>query len=356
VRDHARLLAEDLTTAESSCTFHWLSREERSLRGARSEIRAWAGELEGSLAERRPDAILLHYSVFSYSHRGLPLFVTPILGALRSSRAPLVTVLHEYAYPWRLGDWRGNVWAVAQRAALISVMRASCAAITTGDARVAWLTSRRWLPRRRVLLAPVFSNLPAPDPRKGGQGSLLIGLFGYSYQGAAVSLILDALHELRSRGLGAQLRLLGAPGPSSSAGAAWLSAARERGLEEALSFSGALPAQELSNALAECATLLFVDRAGPTSRKGTLAASLASGRPVVALDGPQTWSELVQGAAARVVEPTARALADALALLLEDEDAREAQGRRGRSFAEHEMGLSRTTEAVRSLLADPRCA
>src|SRR5258705_5656068 len=153
VRDHAGLLAAELTSRGCSCTFHWLRRQQRSLRGARSEIGAWATELAPTLAASRPDAILLHYSVFSYSHRGLPLFVRPTLAALRGSGAPLVTVLHEFAYPWHYGDWRGNVWAAAQRAALIPVMRASCAAITTGEERVDWLTSRAWLPRRRVLLA-----------------------------------------------------------------------------------------------------------------------------------------------------------------------------------------------------------
>lgn len=356
VRDHAGLLAADLTRRGHSCTFHWLRREERSLRGARAEVLAWTRELAPALSDNRPGAILLHYSVFSYAHRGLPLFVRPTLAALQSSGAPVVSVLHEFAYPWRYRDWRGNVWAIAQRAALIPVMRTSCAAITTGDARVQWLTSRPWLPRRRVLLAPVFSNLPAPSAPDGGHGHELIGLFGYSYQGAAMSVILDALGDLRGRGLGARLRLLGAPGRSSSAGDAWLDGARERGLEDAVSFSGALPAQELSDALAECDVLLFVDEAGPTSRKGTLAASLASGRPVVALDGPQTWSELVERRAAQVVAPTDSALVDALSVLLEDERSREELGLRGRVFAEREMGLSRTTEAVRSLLADPLCA
>ncbi|MCW3068747.1 MAG: hypothetical protein JWL67_1372 [Solirubrobacterales bacterium] len=352
VRDHAGLLAQDLEREDTSCTFHWLLRSEASLRGSSAEIHRWARDLRATLAEHPPDAVLLHYSVFSYSHRGIPLFVRPTLAALRGSDAPLIAILHEYAYPWRYGDPRGNVWALTQRAALISVMRAARAAVTTGEARVTWLASRRWLPQRRVLLAPVFSNLPAPTvPTPHGEP--VIGLFGYSYQGASLSVILDALRELRSRDTGVKLRLLGAPGRSSAAGAAWSGAAEERGLGDLVSFSGALPAQELSDALAACHVLLFVDKAGPTSRKGTLAGSLASGRPLVALDGPQTWSELLESGGARIVEPTAAALVDALAPLLAQEDAREALGRRGRSFYEHEMALSRTTAAVRTLLREP---
>jgi glycosyltransferase involved in cell wall biosynthesis len=351
VRDHARLLAAALEGGEISCTFHWLQREERSLRASRAEIGAWTRQLADELAERRPDAILLHYSVFTYSHKGVPLFVPAVISALRAQRVPIVTVLHEFAYPWGYGGWRGVVWSLTQRVMLVEVMRASAAAIVTADTRAGWLASRVWLPKRPVLAAPVFSNLPAPavaEPAR--RDPPVVGLFGYSYQGAAVSLILDAIGRLRERGLRAQLRLLGAPGPSSPAGQSWLEQARARGLEDALSFSGALPAQELSDALAACEVLLFADTAGPSPRKGTLAGSLASGRPVVAIDGPARWPELISAQAVALAPPTALGLAEVLAQLLGDEAEREALGARSRAFAESEMGVERTARAARALL------
>jgi len=353
VRDHAGLLAHALEREDVSCTSHWLARDETSFGGSRSEIAAWTSRLTAELAAERPDAILLHYSVFSYSHKGVPVFVRPLMAALRASGIPVVAVLHEIAYPWMYGGWRGGVWAVTQRALLVEVMRTSASAIVTADFRAGWLASRPWLPKRRVLVAPVFSNLPPPLAAPAGErGGPVVGLFGYSYQGAAVSLALDALGDLRSRGVDAQLRLLGAPGPSSSAGEAWLAGARARGLLDALSFSGALPAQDLSDALAACDVLLFADTAGPSSRKGTLAGSLASGAPLVAIDGPHTWSELARRDAARVVSPTPAAIADALADLLADDGARRALGARGRAFAEAEMGIERTTEAVIALVGE----
>ena len=78
-------------------------------------------------------------------------------------------------------------------------------------------------------------------------------------------------------------------------------AGREGRVGDALSFSGPLPAQDLSDELAACDLLLFADDPGPSSRKGTLAASLASARPVIAIDGPQGWSELAEAGAVRVV-------------------------------------------------------
>jgi glycosyltransferase involved in cell wall biosynthesis len=353
VRDHAGVLAQALARENVSCSFHWLVREQSSLRGSRSEIRAWARGLARELAESRPDAILLHYSVFSYSYKGLPLFVRPAMSALRASRAPVLGVLHELAYPLRYGGWRGRVWAISQRALLIEVMRTCAAVIVTADFRASWLTSRRWLAKRKVLVAPVFSTLPAPTALSPKPSTTpVIGVFGYSYEGAAVTLILDAVRGLRARGVSSQLRLLGAPGRASAAGEAWVEAADARGIADELSFSGVLPAQELSDALAACDLLLFADISGPSSRKTTLTASLASGTAVVAIDGARTWPQLIRSEAIRLVAPAAGALEDAIGELLADRAGREALGARGRTFSERDMGVSRTASAVRTLLGE----
>jgi glycosyltransferase involved in cell wall biosynthesis len=128
--------------------------------------------------------------------------------------------------------------------------------------------------------------------------------------------------------------------------------AAERGLADALDFTGPLPAQALSDTLARCDVLLFADTVGPTGRKGTLAGELASGRPVVAIDGPLTWRALVEARAARVVAPEAAELAAALGELLGDREERERLGARGRSFYLREMALERTVTVTRELLAE----
>jgi len=323
------------------------------MRGSLSEFRAWTRQLAIELDKSQPDAVLLHYSVFAYSYRGVPLFVRPTLSALRDLRVPIITVLHEFAYPWKRRGWRGLVWALTQRVLLVDVARASTAVIVTTDDRARWLDSRSWLPRRRVVFAPVFSNLPPPttEPRVGHRCPV-IGLFGYSAEESAASLVLDAVRLLSDRGLEVRLMLLGAPGRSSAGTEAWLARAGTREITDALYFSGILPAHELSDALAACDVLVFADVAGPSSRKTTLAASLASGRPVVAIDGPARWSELIQSEATRVVKPTAPALAEAIVALLADEGLREALGARGRAFAEQRMSVRRSANVVTSLLRD----
>jgi glycosyltransferase involved in cell wall biosynthesis len=348
-RDHATLLTEELQRRGARCTTHWLTRTQRSARASRAEIRAWLGGLATELRSERPDVAIVHYSVFSYAHAGVPLFVRPLFGELRRAGIPTVTVAHELAYSWRSGGARGKVWALTQRAALVAVMRASAAMLVTTDERARWIESRRWLPRRPVAFAPVFSNLPPPAAAVA-RARATVGLFGYAYDTAATPLVLDALRRVVDGHGEARLLLLGAPGGGSSAGRRWREAADARGLADALSFTGTLSAQELSDALASCELLLFGASAGPSSRKGTLAASLASGRPVVAVDGPNRWEELAGSGAALIVAPNADALARAVGGLLADEAEREAQGARARAFSRERMSVGRTADAVSELI------
>lgn len=352
VSAHAMLLAEALGSEGVSCSTHWLWRTDHSLRGARSEFRTWTEALAGELADADADVLILHYSVFSYAYRGIPVYVRPALRALRRSRIPLITVLHEFAYPWKRGGLRGRAWSLTQNALLIDVMRSSAAVVVTAPFRAEQLASRPWLPRRATAVAPVFSNLPAPAAiaSRPEQGGLQLGLFGYAYEGAATSLVLDAVSLLHQQGLEVRLQLLGAPGRDAPAGQAWLAGARARGIEQALSFSGVLSAQDLSDALAACDILLHPEPSGPTSRKGTLAASLASARPVVAIDGPRRWAELVESQAALVVEGSAPALASAVAGLCADPARREALGVRGGEFARQAMSVQRSADLVVELI------
>ncbi len=352
VRDHAVLLADALSELDVSCSLHWLWRSEQSILGARSALHSFARALAAELEQRRPSAVILHYSVFAYSYRGFPVFVRPILEALRGSGLPLVTVLHEFAYPWKRGGLRGRAWALTQRALLLEVMRASAGLVVTAPLRAQWLAAQPWLPRRPIAVAPVFSNLPAPSVRRSPaqRDGNVVGLFGYAYEGAAVALVLDALGLLHARGLLVQLQLLGAPGRDTPAAEAWLKGARTRGIEQTLCFSGVLSAQDLSDALAACDVLLHPEPSGPTSRKGTLAASLAAGSAVVAIDGPRAWDELIESRAALVVKPSAAALADAIAGLLEAAERRQALGASGAEFARRAMGVERSAQVVGGLL------
>lgn len=355
VRDYAAVLTSALVEQGASAQTWWLTRSHLSGAASAAEISRWSRALERDLRAEPPDLVLFHYSVFGYSYRGVPVFVPRVLRALRAAGAPAVSVLHEVAYPFRHPGWRAKLWAVSQRALLISVMRATAAVLVTADFRASWLASRRWLPKRPVALAPVHSALPAPlSSFADNGGGTRLGLFGYAYQGACVSLVLDALRALREADPETTLALLGSPGPDSAVGEQWLALARARGVSDALSFSGTLSAQALSDAIAASELLLFADETGPASRKSSLAAALASGRPVVAIDGPRRWQELVDSGALSLAAPVPDAIARAVLALLDDPAEREALGARGRRFAEERMSPATGARAVLELYAQLR--
>jgi hypothetical protein len=351
VRDHAGLLAQALAAEEISCSWHWLTRRSSCARASAAEVRAWTGTLATELDGERPDAVLLHYSVFSLSHRGLPVFVPGVLAALGARRRPLLAFLHELVFPWGRDGARGAAWAASQRVAIAALMQQASAAIVSTDLRARWLSSRVWLASRPLAVAPVFSNLPPPQAvSRETRAEPRIGLFGFA--AGSIDTVLDAMAELAGRGVPVRLVLFGAAGERSAAGLAWSAAARARGLAERVGFAGELPAQELSDALAACEVLIFIDGPGPTSRKGTLAASLASGAPVLALDGPQTWQELRSSGAAMLVAPSSAGLAAGLAELLEDPQARRSLGERGLAFAHEQMSVQRSSRVVAGVLRE----
>lgn len=354
VRDHGKRLSEALQGRGFTVVVSWWERTSgRRLRGALREARQWSSELNQSVRDLEPKAVLVHYSVFAFSHRGIPLLAVPVFRSLGGGNAdvPIVTFLHEFAYPWGRRGWRGTAWAVTQRLVLWFVVARSSTLIVTTPQRADWISSRRWLPRRRVAVAPVFSNLPPERPHhKSTPIGPRIGLFGYGHEAVALPTLLEALLTLRQTTPEARLLLLGAPGADSPSGRHVRALARQCGLEDALDFTGVLPAQALSDALADCDVLLFADAEGPSSRKTTLAASLASGRPVVALDGPNTWDALVRERAIALVEPTSLALAEAVRKLLADLSAANALGNRGRVFADRHMSLDQAATIVLAAL------
>jgi hypothetical protein len=226
-----------------------------------------------------------------------------------------VTVLHEYALPWGKNGWRGVIQGAAQRFALPPVVSTSSALVVTTDERADWLRRRIWLPRRATAIAPVFSNLPdAFTVPPQSAGPMRIGMFGYPPSSAP--LIAGAMARLLSGGTAAELWLLGTPGPNTTVGEAWRQAGTGAGIGAALRFTGVLRPAALAGELSRCHILVFDDGDRPSSRKGTLASALASGRPVVAVDGARTWSTLVRDGAIRLVTREPAALGDTLLSVL----------------------------------------
>ncbi len=139
-----------------------------------------------------------------------------------------------------------------------------------------------------------------------------------------------------------RLELLGAPGPGTATSEAWLGRREARSVREAIEFSGRLPAQELSDELARCAVLLCAASPGPTSRKGTLAGSLASGGRWWRSTGHLTWAELREQDAARVVARRRRRARRRARTAARRPSSARPSGARGRAFHDRRMAAACT--------------
>ena len=348
VRDHAQALAHGLADTGIEAIMEW---GELSPKPSRTEIEAWLKQVVATAHREHPTVILFHYSVFTLSWRGIPLHATVVARRLRNIGPPVVTLLHEFAYPWGRRGWRGLIHAVSQRIALIAVVRsARCLVVTTPD-RCDWLQERRWLPKRPVAFVPVFSSVPVQfaTPKIGdaqGAPSADVAVVGYGTEGARADLVVKAVRLTTVAGL--RLLLVGAPGPDSGAARVWSEAATHCGCP--LHFTGLLPPEALSAALSSAGVIVFADEAGPTARKSTLAAAMAHGKAIIALDGPQTWDDLRACGAVSIVPPEVHALSAEIARLLDDSSAREALGERARDFYANRMALAHAAPQVASCL------
>jgi hypothetical protein len=344
LRDHAAVMEPALRELGASIDTAWWEREPSwSWRQTRCSAARFLSELRARLTESNYDAVVWHYAVFDYGARtawdlrGMPIHAPRVARALAGGGPPLIVVVHESAYPWsRAGGWQRNVLAAGHRAALLTVVRAADATVLTSRPRERWLISRRWLPPRPRACIPVCATLPTvAATQTSGDGR--IGVLGFGTDDARPDVVVGAARELRARGHAVNLRLLGAPGAGGDRSARWSEIARALGCEAALSFTGVVAAPELARELAAVDIVVFPQAAGAGANKGTLGAALALARPVVALDGRDTWQEAVREGALIVSAPTPLALAGRLEPLIGDERARARQAAAGHAFYAREM-------------------
>lgn len=360
VREYGRVLEDALRRQGVAVRSMWWERNEAwSAARALGAFRTWMDQVAAAVGHDRPDWIVCHYSVFSYCHRGMPTLVPTMARRLKDLGVPVVPVLHEMAAPWQGRGWRGAVVALSHRAALRGLLGVTTGAVVTTEDRLSWLRSRPYLPGRPALCQPVFSCLPlAPgdraEPPAGGEEASL-GSFGWAEGGVRIDPVVRALAMLRHRGLKAHLTLIGAPGPDSPRGRAWQAAVARAGCSDALHFTGVLEPGALALELARPTVLVVADESGPSSRRTTLAAALVAARPVVALDGPQSWRQAVD-AGAILVADGAGSMAELIEDLVHDGRRRQAQGAAAlgfyRSTAAPEVASSRLVGFLQGL--EPR--
>jgi len=351
VTDYGHLLNQALRRKGLEVDEHW---SVNSATGCSAAAHATINLLRRAMAIPPGTATLWHYSSFAYGMRGIPLPGVLFGVVVRIRGGTVITIVHEAVYPWGRRGWRGGLQALTQRVALLGVILGSHVLVVTTSGR-AELFGR--LPRplaRAVEYLPVFSTIGEPaEPAeiRDRADPPVVGVLSHSSEGAMAELLFEAVARL-PREIVPRIVLLGAPGPSSRGGLHWQSLARRRAMEQHLEFTGVLPEGQLGERLRSCDLILFLDPDGPTSRKTTLAAGLAHGMPIIAVDGPDRWVELVDRGAVVLVSADGHGLALAIAGLLASPERRRDLGGKAQAFYRERMGLDLVAAGMSHVIAE----
>jgi glycosyltransferase involved in cell wall biosynthesis len=261
------------------------------------------------------------------------------LGWLRSARRArrlgdgrrLVAVLHEV---FERGDSRLRMRLLerAHRWSAATIAAAADAVVVSDPARARRLS--RLVPGvARPTVVPVGPNVPVPAEAPRRARSEIVCSFGLLQARRDLETLVQAAALLRRTRPGATFVLVGDldGDPARRASLAALAAR----LEAPVTFTGSLPAAEVSAALAGAAVFVSPYTDAVSLGSGTLAAALAHALPVVVFEDVELHPALVPGSTVLTAPRSAEGLARVLDAALGPEA--DAVGAAGRALYEREL-------------------
>ena len=316
----------------------------------------------------RPEVVHVQFAPSAFGFSPLPGLLPLLVG----SHAPVVTTLHEYGW-WAAPSWMPEVlWRTLERRRLWDretgrLVPASAAALTTNPAHGAVLGARVGVRAVRVPLAPNAPDLGAGAPRADVRRRLgvrsdavLAVFFGFVHPVKGLRYLIEAVSALHEEYPGLHLLVVGGftslalPEPQALAFrdelVTW---ARGCGVEDAVTFTGHLPAEAVSAALHAADVAVFPFTAGASTKSGALLSAFAHRLPTVVTAAEEPDPDLVDGETV-VVAPRRRdaaALAVALRRVLGDDALRRKVAEGGAALAA-ERTWSRVAAAHRDLYAE----
>jgi len=308
-------------------------------------------ELSARLDQDPGSRLLVQYVPSVFGRRGTNLPFCRWLRSRRSAGGDVRVMFHE---PYLYLRWRPDhiVTAFTQRAMAAILLDAATHVYLSTD------TWRRYLGRfradavRRAVTLPIPSAIPSVDSAEAvqatrssmiGTGTHLVGHFG-SYGNHVAPLLRQALNDLLSSGVQVAASCTGAGSDSFVE----RMVADRPDLRGRLFATGRVPAREISVHLQACDLLLQPYPDGVTTRRTSVMAGLANGRPVVTTDGALTediWRST--GSVALVPPDNAAALVERARELLNDTKARASLAARGSATYAAHFALRHTIDALR---------
>jgi hypothetical protein len=295
-----------------------------------------------------PRRVLVQYVPHAFGLRAMNLPFARWVGSVRE--APVDLMFHEVAFPWS---------ARPSHVLLAAATRLMARLAGRGAARV-FVSTEAWIPVLRsvgvggAVALPIPSNLPpaptpVPAPRRAAPAFGHFGTFG----GTIAPLLEPALREALERVPGSCAVLVGRGSGAFATGFA----RRHPHLAGRLEPSDDVPPAVAAERLASCDILVQPYPDGATTRRTSLMAGLAAGRPVVTNRGPLTEA-FWDGLGAMVLAPDPVSIGRSAAALAADPDRCAALGARARLAHDAHFSVEQTVQRLRELPprpAAPRC-
>lgn len=295
-------------------------------------VRAWAGQ-------RRLDLLNIQFQTAAFAMSPWIHFLPDRLRAV-----PVVTTFHDLRVPYLFPKaGRLRPWIVHHLA------RASSGVIVTNHEDDHQMQS---IPHRALI--PIGSNILKPLPPgfdrasyRASTGSAdsdcLLAYFGLFNQTKGIDVLLDALRDLRGRGLPVRLLMIGggagSSDPNNAGFQSWMHARiAELGLKDVIHFTGYLEDESRVAAYLAASDLVVLPfRDGASYRRGSLMAALHHGCAIITTTPSIPVSAFTDGSALRLVPPgDAQALAEAIDSLRRSPSDRAALGQ-GASALAHQF-------------------
>ncbi len=235
--------------------------------------------------QERLDVLNLQYQAAAYGMHPAVHFLPR-----RSARPPVVVTFHDLRVPYLFPKAGPLRWRIVRMLA----RRADGVIVTNHED---YLRLEREIPRERLALIPIGSNIPpAPPPnydraaeraRWGvGPDDLLLGYFGFLNESKGGEELIRALAHLVADGVPAHLLMVGGrvgtSDPTNRAYAALIDGLiSELGLAERVHWTGYTDPQSVSAGLLATDVCVLPYRDGVSFRRGTLHACLTHGRAIV---------------------------------------------------------------------------
>jgi glycosyltransferase involved in cell wall biosynthesis len=299
--------------------------------------------LRSVLASAAPPAwVLLQYNPFRYGRYGFaPGLLRDVRRLHGRARTYLAVMVHE---AWvDMTDPKSSFIGSWQRVQLRALLRSADCVMTSTEALAHELGGGAIHVPIAANITPVQASPGSARQRLGLGDRLAVALFGRANPGRALDYAEAAIAALaRAHGTGRLVILnLGADAPRLRV---------PTGVE--VQSPGELPADELSLHLWASDLVLLPFSDGVSTRRGTLMAALAHGRPVLGLLGPRTDALLADAVDALALTPVGDRsdFSRAAVQLVSDPERRRAIGEAGRRLYEAHFDWPVAARRVASLL------